>query len=158
MYALLALVAAGAALGKALTSSGTKRVFVSYDHDQDCRYRDLLRAWDRNEKFDFEWELASPIVAVNSNAAGVIKTSLTKKLKNSEYLLVVVGPETRDSEWIDWELNRAMREDVNLKIAAIKVNARYHLPAAIRKKNIPYRIGFTLDNVKAVLEEARALH
>lgn len=43
-----------------------KKVFVSYDHSEDVRYKELLRAWDANTKFDFEFDLRSFHVPVNS--------------------------------------------------------------------------------------------
>ena len=56
-----------------------KKVFVSYDHSEDADYRDLLRAWDTNIHFDFDFDLRSPTVAIDSTEASVIQGVLTKK-------------------------------------------------------------------------------
>ena len=37
-----------------------KNVFVNNDHSEDFHYKELLRAWDANTDFDFEFDLRSP--------------------------------------------------------------------------------------------------
>ena len=69
---------------------GAKKVFVSYDHSEDVRYKELLRAWDANTDFDFEFDIRSPNVTIDSIEAYVIQT-LTKKMKESEYMFVIIG-------------------------------------------------------------------
>jgi hypothetical protein len=61
-----------------------KKVFVSYDHSEDLLYKNLLRAWDANENFDFEFDQRSPNEAIDSKDAGPIKTALTKKMLESD--------------------------------------------------------------------------
>jgi hypothetical protein len=56
-----------------------KKVFVSYDHSEDALYWDLLRARDANTDFDFEFDLRSPTVPIDSSEAHVVQASLTKK-------------------------------------------------------------------------------
>ena len=58
-----------------------KKVFVSYDHSEDVHYKKLLRAWDANTEFDFELDLRSPHVPIDSFVASVVQVSLTKKIE-----------------------------------------------------------------------------
>jgi hypothetical protein len=97
------------------------KVFVSYDHSEDAHYKRLLQAWDANPDFDFEFDSRSPNVAINSNDAAVVKASLTKMMKDSTHLLVLVGAKSHKSDWMKWEIDRAKQSDTKLKLAAIKL-------------------------------------
>ena len=108
-----------------------KKVFVSYDHSEDAHYRDLLRAWDANTDFDFEFDLRSPTVAIDSSEASVIQSSLTKKMKESEYILVIIGAKSHSSKWMKWEIERAKQSDTNLKFAAVKISSSNITPSVL---------------------------
>lgn len=98
-----------------------KKVFVSYDHIEDVRYKELLRAWDANTSFDFEFDQRSPNVPIDSNDASVIQAALTKKMKESNYMSVIIGKKSYTSKWMKWEINRAKQFDLKLKFAAVKI-------------------------------------
>lgn len=108
-----------------------KKVFVSYDHSEDLRYKDILRAWDANDNFDFEFDQRSPNVAIDSTDAAAIKTSLTTKMKQADYLLVIVGAKSASSKWMNWEVSRAKESDTKLKLAAVKIASANALPAGL---------------------------
>ncbi len=131
-----------------------KKVFVSYDHSEDVHYKELLRAWNANTDFDFEFDLRSPNVAIDSTNASVIQAALTKKIKESEYLLVVIGEKSYSSKWMKWEINRAQQDDTKLKFAAVKIKAGNILPL-----NLPNytstSIGFTLSGIVQALNNAK---
>lgn len=131
-----------------------KRVFISYDHSENRRYRDLLCAWDANSGFDFEFERCSPTVAINSKQAAVVKASLTRMLKEADYLLVIVGEKTHASEWINWEINRSKKEDVNLKLVAVKLNKSYKTPAGLLNASTSFAYSFTRDAIVMALNDA----
>jgi len=69
---------------------------VSYDYDNDKRYRYLLSAWDANKQFDFEFDDHSTPY-INSEDAGRIKAAIAAKMKNANCLLVIVGRMSRSS-------------------------------------------------------------
>jgi hypothetical protein len=100
-----------------------KKVFVSYDHSEDVHYKELLRAWDTNTNFEFEFDLRSPNTPIDSTNASVIQAALTKKMKESDYILVIIGEKSHSSKWMKWEIERAKQADTNLKFAAIKIKA-----------------------------------
>jgi hypothetical protein len=124
----------------------TKKVFVSYDHSEDVHYKELLRAWDANTAFDFEFDLRSPNVAIDSISASVIQASLTKKMKESEYVLVIIGEKSYSSKWMKWEINRAQQDDTKLKFAAVKIKSGNTLPSGLPNYTF-ITIGFTLDGI-----------
>lgn len=133
-----------------------KKVFVSYDHSEDVHYKDLLRAWDANTSFDFEFDLRSPNEAIDSSQAHVIQAALTKKMKESAYILVIVGSKSYTSKWMKWEIERAKQTDTNLRFAAVKIISGNQLPSGF-PGNAPVANGFTLEGIDAALEKAKAV-
>jgi len=56
-----------------------KKVFVSFDYDNDKHYKFLLEAWDANPDFDFKFsDLSSE--EINSWAIPTVKDALTTKI------------------------------------------------------------------------------
>jgi len=130
-----------------------KKVFVSYDHSEDAHYKDLLRAWDANTSFDFEFDQRSPNVPIDSNDAGVIQASLTKKMKESEYVLVIIGKKSYNSKWMKWEIERAKKDDVRLKFAAVKIDYHNQRPDGLPNSTVVAN-GFTLEGIVNALNRA----
>lgn len=131
-----------------------KKVFVSYAHSEDAHYRDLLRAWDANTAFNFEFDLRSPTVAIDCAEASVIQGSLTRKMKESEYMLVIVGAKSHSSRWVQWEIERASQPDVDLKFAAVKIATGHPLPRGL-PTSAPIADGFELKKIVSALEHAK---
>lgn len=131
-----------------------KKVFVSYDHSEDVHYKELLRAWDANTDFDFEFDLRSPNVAIDSNDASVIQAALTKKMKESEYVLVIIGEKSYSSKWMKWEINRAQQDDTKLKFAAVRIKSTNTLPSGLPAYT-SITNGFTLNGIVSALDKAK---
>lgn len=140
-----------------LLSPTKYKVFISYDHSEDVGLRNLLEAWNNNEQFDFSMERTSPFQRINSEDEAVVKRALTPKLKQADYLLVIVGEKTHTSTFVRWEIERAMAEDVNLKIAAVKRHSRCRLPDLLRG-NASWVDRFSTEGVIAALEDAESIH
>jgi MTH538 TIR-like domain (DUF1863) len=131
------------------------KVFVSYDHSEDANYKRLLQAWDANESFDFECDSRGPNVAINSADASKIKASLTTMMKSATHLLVLVGEKTADSDWVNWEIERAKMSDVKLKLAAVKLAKDNVSPAGLLGVGTSWATSFTRDRVVEALNDAR---
>lgn len=131
------------------------RVFVSYDHSEDAHYKRLLEAWDANSNFDFNFDQRSPKVAINSVEAGPIKTALTRKMKESEIILVIVGSKSASSDWINWEIDRAKQSDVRLKLAAVKINRLNTSPSGLLNSGTAWATSFKRDPILQALRDAR---
>ena len=61
-----------------------KKVFISFDYDNDKHYKFLLGAWDANKNFDFVFKDETP-GEINTNNIARIKAGLTSKIKDAEY-------------------------------------------------------------------------
>jgi hypothetical protein len=131
-----------------------KKVFVSYDHSEDADYKYLLQAWDANTDFDFEFDQRSPNKPIDSTDASVIQAALTKKMKESDYILVIIGEKSHQSKWMKWEIERAKQADVNLKFAAIKIKSANINPSGL-PNNTAIANGFELDKIVSALDNAK---
>ena len=142
----------------ALIAGNKKRVFISYDHSEDVHIRNLLEAWNRNGKFSFTMERTSPFHRIESDDEAVVKRALTPMLKKADYLLVIVGDKTAKSRFVCWEIERAQAKDVNLCIAAVKLNPRYRLPAPLLGRKVSCARTFSHEALITALENARRTH
>lgn len=132
-----------------------KKVFISYDHSEDDHYKRLLEAWDANTDFDFQFDQRSPTVAIDSTDAGVVKAALTRMMKESDYLLVIVGAKSYKSSWMTWEIDRAKQADIKLKLAAVKIDRDYATPPGLLGVGTAWAYGFTLEGIVAALNGAK---
>ena len=131
-----------------------KKVFVSYDHSEDLKYKNILRAWDANDNFDFEFDQRSPNEAINSVNAGPIKAALTKKMMEADYFLAIIGEKSSKSKWMEWEIERAKQNDTYLKLAAVKIDNTYTTPAGLLGVGTAFAKAFTQNGILQALDNA----
>lgn len=131
-----------------------KKVFISYDHSEDLLYKNLLKAWDQNPNFDFEFDQRSPDVSINSIYAPTIKATLTTMMKQADYLLVIIGEKSSTSSWMSWEINRAKEADVKLKLAAVKIKYSNNTPAGLLGTSTAFANSFTQSAIIEALNKA----
>lgn len=132
-----------------------KKVFVSYDHSEDAHYKRLLQAWDANDSFEFEFDSRGPDVAINSTDAAVVKANLTKMMKSATHLLVLVGAKCSQSNWVNWEIDRAKQNDIKLKMAAVKLAKANETPAGLVDIGTSWATSFERDRIIAALDNAK---
>ncbi|MCL5407643.1 MAG: TIR domain-containing protein [Patescibacteria group bacterium] len=136
-----------------------KKVFVSFDYENDKQYKYLLEAWDANDKFEFKFYDLTPN-EIRSEDIGRIKAGLTAKIKQATHTLVIVGKEANrlhlSSEeigfrnWINFEVRQSINE--GNKIAIIKLSSNCALPEELSGEHYWYITGFSEKNVAKVLE------
>jgi len=84
-----------------------KKVFVSFDWDNDKHYKFLLQAWDANPEFEFAFSDYSSN-EINSWDIPTVKAALTRKINTATHTLVIVGKEANkkhpDSAEIDYKI------------------------------------------------------
>lgn len=131
------------------------KVFVSYDHSEDVRYKRLLQAWDANPDFDFDFDSRGPDVAIDSTDAAVVKAALTTKMKSATHLLVLVGVKSNSSKWMTWEIGRAKQSDVRLKLAAVKLAKDNVTPAGLLNCGTAWATSFERDRIVEALRAAK---
>ncbi|MDB5226224.1 MAG: TIR-like protein [Bacteroidota bacterium] len=130
------------------------KVFISYDHSEDRHYKELLRAWDANSDFEFEFDVRSPNVAINSTDASVIKSTLTRMMKQADYLLVIIGEKSHESKWMRWEIETAKQADIKLKLAAVKIENSYNTPEGLLGAGASFARSFKEQEILNALWDA----
>ena len=129
-----------------------KKIFVSYDYDNDRNYKNLLLAWDKNSEFDFGFSDQSADISIDSYNASAIKRAISAKINASTRLLCIVGSKTYKSDWVSWEIDKAV--EIRKKIIAVKTDARNTSPDAILGIGAEWAMSFTFQAIKDAIEGA----
>lgn len=135
-----------------------KKIFVSFDFDNDRRFKYLLNAWGNNDYFQFEFDDKST-KEINSWNIPTIKGVLTKKIKEADYTIVIVGSEAnkkhKDSDligyknWQNFEIAKS-KENGN-KIIAIKIDKSFEPPEELLGSGASWAYSFENEAImKAV--------
>ena len=126
-----------------------KRVFISYDHDNDKACKDRLLGWDANKEFDFSSYDQSFDVSVDSNDAAAIKQVLSARIGDSSHFLCIVGKETYRSGWAAWETRKAV--ELKKKLVAVKTDSTNNSPTAMQGVGASWSAMFNFDSVKKAM-------
>jgi hypothetical protein len=129
-----------------------KRVFISYDYDNDRHYKNLLVAWDANKEFDFSFYDASVDVSVDSNNAAAIGRVISARINSSTHFLCIVGEKTHKSKWVAWEIDKAV--ELKKKIVAVKTGKDNTTPTGLYGVGATWALSFTFASIKKALEDA----
>lgn len=138
-----------------------KKVFVSFDYENDKHYKFLLEAWDANPDFDFYFsDLSSN--EIQSWSIPTIKAALTRKINQATYTLVIVGKYSNSQHkdhkeigyknWLNFEIAKS-KENKN-KLVAVKIDREYTSPDELLGVGASWAMSFTRDSILKALEEA----
>ena len=126
------------------------KVFISYDYNNDKQYKNLLLAWDANNIFDFSLNDQSVDVPVNITDAPAIKRVISSKINASKNFLCIVGENTNKSEWVAWEIEKAV--ELGKKIIAVKTKKSNETPPELLGIGASWALSFTFDAIKKAIE------
>lgn len=129
-----------------------KKIFVSYDYDNDRHYKNLLLAWDAHTLFDFSIHDHSADVSINSTNASAIKSVISRYVNEATYFLVIVGPKTHKSTWIKWEITKAV--ELGKRIVAVKTERENISPDELMGVGASWAMSFTYDAIKNAIANA----
>ena len=138
-----------------------KKVFVSFDYENDRHYKFLLEAWHANPDFSFVFADATPR-EIDSYNIGRVKAALTTKIKGATHTLVIVGKEAnklhKDREligfrnWINFEVYQSKL--YGNRIAAVKLDRSYESPEELIDAGAAWAMSFTESAIIKALNEA----
>ena len=129
-----------------------KKLFISFDYDNDRHYKNLLVAWDKNELFDFSFSDASITVPVNSDKAAPIKRVISHRIASSPRFLCIVGKKTHRSLWVAWEIDKAVQ--LKRRIIAVKTDRSNITPVGLYGVGATWAMSFTFESIKNAIERA----
>lgn len=138
-----------------------KKVFVSFDYENDKHYKFLLKAWDANLEFDFSFsDLSSQ--EINSWDVSRVKAALTRKINSATYTLVIVGKEANKKHvdsyeigyknWLNFEI--AKTKINRNKLVAVKLSSTYTSPDELLGSGAKWAMSFKQDPIIKALKEA----
>jgi hypothetical protein len=139
--------------------SSCPTVFVSFDYENDRRYKFLLEAWHSNPLFKFTFQDGSS-GEINSFNVGRIKAGLTAKINTATHTLVIVGryanlPHRNRSligskNWINFEIKQSKAN--RNKLVAVKLDRSYEPPDELIGSSAAWTMSF---NEAAIIEALR---
>jgi hypothetical protein len=127
-----------------------KKVFISYNYDNDKHYKNLLLAWDANRLFDFSIRDHSADVSINSTNAAAIKSVLSRYINEATYFLIIVGAKTHKSAWVEWEIEKAV--ELKKRIVAVKTDRENISPDALFGIGASWAMSFTYNAIKKAID------
>lgn len=138
-----------------------RKIFVSFDFENDRNYKYLLEAWNGNNDFEFEFDDKSTR-EINSWNVSTIKAALTRKINEADYTIVIVGKEAnkrhKDSQligyknWQNFEIAKS-KENGN-KLIAIKINSLYESPEELLNSGASWAYSFSEESIMRVVRNA----
>lgn len=138
-----------------------KKVFVSFDYENDKHYKFLLQAWDANKNMDFEFSDFSS-QEINSDNISVVKANLTKKINSADYTLVIIGKEANKQHedhkeigyknWQNFEVAKS-KENGN-KLIGVKINNQNASPEELLNASATWASSFDQEKIIDALAKA----
>lgn len=136
-------------------------VFVSFDWDNDRRYKFLLEAWHKNPSFRFIFQDETP-GEINTTNVSRIKAGLTAKINDATHTLVIVGkyanaPHPKRlligyKNWINFEI--AQSKLARNKVVAVKLDRSYESPEELAGAGASWAMAFEEDAIIRALAQA----
>lgn len=84
-------------------------VFISHSWDYNNQYMRLVEMLNNAKLFNVKYEEATKDNPINSQNAPYIKVKLSEKISKSNIVLGLAGMYASHSEWMQWELDKALK-------------------------------------------------
>ena len=92
----------------------TYKVFISHSWSHISDLNSLRNLLESRGYFNVTFEEATPDVPINSTNASYIKTRLKQKILNSDVVLGIAGIYASHSDWVEWELDTALNNNISI--------------------------------------------
>ncbi len=122
----------------------TYNVFISHSWqyiDDLKKLRDLLK---KRGYFNVEFEEATPDEPINSENAEYIKRRLKEKIKNSDIILGIAGVYASYSDWMEWELDTAIANEIPIVGVIPRGQLRISTVVSSRAKEV---VGWNTESI-----------
>lgn len=138
-----------------------RKIFVSFDYENDRNYKYLLEAWNKNSEFEFEFDDKSSR-EINSWDIPTVKAALARKINETEYTLVIVGKEANKlhkdrnligyRNWQNYEIAKS-KQNRN-KLIAVKLNSNYESPEELLGSGASWAYSFSEEAIMKAVRNA----
>ncbi len=127
-----------------------RRLFISFDADNDKRQAQGFRLIARNPNVDISFYDGSLRSPVNSNQSSYIKKVLREMISHCSVVVCLIGNNTAWSDWVDWEL-RTGRE-LGKGICGVRLKGSHgRTPRALMEINAPVA-GWDMEEIVRTIE------
>ncbi|MFV0193171.1 TIR domain-containing protein [Empedobacter falsenii] len=109
------------------------KIFISHSWDHHDDLVELRRLLNSRGYFNVEFKEVSKDTPINSPNATYIKTRLKEKLLNSDVVLALAGIYASHSEWMEWELDTAVK--YNIPIIGIIPRGQERISAMVSSRS-----------------------
>lgn len=105
----------------------TRHIFISYQHKDQMKAKGFhLLRWNKNVDVDFVGRhLLDPVDSKNER---YIKDEIAKQIKYTSVTVVLIGKDTKKSEFQPWEIERSLAKDKPNGILGIRLDKSVDLP------------------------------
>lgn len=90
----------------------TYTIFISHSWAYVADLNNLKNLLENRGYFNVQFEEATPNVPINSENANYIKQRLRQKISNSDVVLGIAGVYASYSDWMTWELDKAIELEI----------------------------------------------
>ena len=136
-----------------------KKVFVSFDYDNDRNYYYLLKGWDANKRFEFSFSDYTS-KEIKSDNIIVVKQKLSQKINQADITLVIIGKHSNDlhedskligyRNWQNYEIAKSVEH--GNKLVAVKIDRSYDSPEELLGQGASFAMSFTEQSITKALE------
>lgn len=138
-----------------------KRIFISFDYENDKNYRYLLSALKDNPRSDIEFEDLTP-EEIQSDDVGRIKAALSRRIGRSDYTLVIIGEHansyhpdrneiaTRNWQW--WEIEKS--DELENGFIAVRISTTCTTPDPLYGKGATWANSFKVESIISAIDTA----
>lgn len=131
----------------------TYSVFISHSWDHVDDLEKLRNLLEERGYFHVKFNEVSPYEPINSENSAYIKRRLKEKIANSDIVLGIAGVYASHSDWMEWELDTALEENVPI-VGVIPWGQRYI--SSVVSSRAEECVGWNTDSiVKAIRERAK---
>jgi len=133
--------------------ANTYTIFISHSWDNDKHHKDLKKLLNNRGYFNVEFEEATKDEPIDSENATYIKQVLKKKIENSNIILGLAGIYASHSEWMQWELEKAV--NLGIPIIGVAPSGQERLSTVVTSKSVKDVRWNTESIVQAIRDYAK---
>jgi hypothetical protein len=121
---------------------------------EDLPHMETLQSWDVNKEYDFVFEPTLPRIGIHTPDGKALKEELKTKIKTMTHLLCIIGKQTADNDWINYQVQTA--SVTGRKVIAVRLDSGYKSPNALLNFGATWAKAFTFDAVKTAIAEGES--
>lgn len=111
----------------------TYSIFISHSWQNSDALENLRRLLNDHGSFNVEFEEVDKDEPINSTSASYIKTRLAEKIRNSDVVLGLAGMYASHSDWMEWELDKAL--DLNIPIIGVIPSGQERISTTVSSRS-----------------------